>query len=102
VLYTEANRKGERTAGYAVCHASNSLLFLLIAIFVTQVMASDERRGGVLYRFAHAADFNSFRLAAVSGLMSLMCFIWTAAEAKYSSLPSSAPVKISSLRCTLC
>ncbi|MGF6513004.1 glucan phosphoethanolaminetransferase (alkaline phosphatase superfamily) [Pseudomonas sp. BT76 TE3572] len=60
VLYAEASRKGKRAAGYAVCHLSNCLVFLITAIFVTQVMASDERRVGVLYRFAHVADFNSF------------------------------------------
>ncbi|WP_219097855.1 hypothetical protein [Pseudomonas sp. UMAB-40] len=59
-LYSKARRKGQRTAGYAVCHLSNCLVFLITAIVVTQVMASAERRGEVLYRFAHAADFNSF------------------------------------------
>lgn len=60
VRYSEARRKGDRTAGYMVCHLSNCLVFLLTAIFVTKVLASDERRGEVLYRFAHAADFNSY------------------------------------------
>ncbi|WP_438301979.1 hypothetical protein [Pseudomonas sp. NMS19W] len=60
ILCCEANRKGKRTAGHAICHLSNCLVFLITGLLVSEVMAKEERRREVLYRFAHLADFNTF------------------------------------------
>ncbi|EJL99950.1 MULTISPECIES: hypothetical protein [unclassified Pseudomonas] len=60
VRYSYLRRKRMRAGGYMLCHLSNSLVFFLAGIFVTTVLASDERRGEVLYRFAHVADFSSY------------------------------------------
>lgn len=60
LMSNAASRRGERTLGYSVCHFVNSAVFVIIAALVSQVMAQEERRVEVLYRFAHVADFNSF------------------------------------------
>lgn len=60
VLSCEAHRKGKRRASHSICHLANCLVFFNISILVTGVMASEERREEVLYRFAHLADFNTF------------------------------------------
>ncbi|NWA29211.1 hypothetical protein HX866_30430 [Pseudomonas gingeri] len=59
-LSNKAYREGKRTLSYSVCHLANCLVFLIIALLVTRVMASEERRGEILYRFAHLADFSTF------------------------------------------